>query len=245
VDASRVRQFRLYWCAHPGPWGWETAWPAAGPGAAGAAGAAAAAAGAAAAACAEAGTRAGAAAAAGCAGGGAAAAAAGPPASAAAAAAPRPAPGCSPCPCRGAAGTSPCTALPAVRRQMLIASEHARKGAVLLCCNREPLRLAGQIDGTWLLKPFCLPRSDWALPIIRRHAAAGGSTTRPAPPQRAQLWRGHVQRDLTCSSQPQLRAQDRWKEERQKRLRQPSVAPLPPHSRHFILRPRRTASGTI
>ena len=49
---------------------------------------------------------------------------------------------------------------------------------------------------------------------------------------------------ITWSSQPQLRAQERWKEERQKRLRQPSVAPFSPHSRHLILRPRRTASGT-
>lgn len=48
----------------------------------------------------------------------------------------------------------------------------------------------------------------------------------------------------TWSRQRAERAQGRWKELRQLRTWQPRVAPLSPHTLHFNMRPRLTASGT-
>lgn len=64
------------------------------------------------------------------------------------------------------------------------------------------------------------------------------------PPNGGKGWGADAGKQRTLSSQLLARAQARWKEERQKRLRQPRVAPFRPHSLHFILRPLRTASGT-
>ena len=49
----------------------------------------------------------------------------------------------------------------------------------------------------------------------------------------------------TSRREPLSRAQGRWKEVRQERMWQPKVAPLCPHARQLIMRPRRTAFATF